>query len=687
MDASKSSALGLSFGVLGALTVAAVSSRRSGRRGGILAPKVRGDGGGLPHVDVSKIVEDEEKVNVEERIKEKVVANESTTTKDPSTPPKPPPTTTTTTTTETIPSHSRLLRPPSTLITVSTQTRETNRSRMKQVSKTPLKSSPSKSKNKTSKSTYTITTEPITKSTSTSTDVESISSMTQTPTKKTTTTSTNYLSPLPSPPTLSTPSPKKTIPSPSTPLLKLKSLLLTTPLILCIDIGSSSIRSSFYDTNLNPIPYMSLDNSVSIKYSLNKNSSLKKILEIIDVVVDQILSRYRLLPTKPEIIGIGFASAVMNLIGLNCLGEQITEFMLYSNTNNGASPGKTEDDRIKTGCRDHSSYGLSQIERLKSDEIVWKDITVFGTISGCVISRWTDSMIKVSYSEASWTGMFNINEFDWISGSTKMPGLEDFRDNEFRIENDRVFNFGERWGELKNVKVYRGVGDGGCANLGSLCFNRERVAVTVGTSAAVRVVCEEEVEGFGKGLWCYRICGRRKLIGGAMTDGGSMVEWWEKMYDTKITSEIVEDAMAREECQLVAVPFLEGERSVGWRDNANCTIYGMNRESDKVDVLRAIFEGVSFGICRILEEMVECGVVDREESTLVCSGGALEANPQWRRLICDVCGFKLCDFGEGSATSRGTKSQGTKRRAGNTIITVVMSLHKERSDEFRYHNN
>eukprot|EP00519_Triparma_laevis_P005893 CAMPEP_0182514184 /NCGR_PEP_ID=MMETSP1321-20130603/35298_1 /TAXON_ID=91990 /ORGANISM="Bolidomonas sp., Strain RCC1657" /LENGTH=376 /DNA_ID=CAMNT_0024721323 /DNA_START=121 /DNA_END=1247 /DNA_ORIENTATION=- len=364
----------------------------------------------------------------------------------------------------------------------------------------------------------------------------------------------------------------------------------------------------------------------------------------------------------------------MNLVGLNYKGEQVTGFMLYSNSRESRCR-KTEEGRLNTGAPEHSSYGEGQIFDLKGER-VWEDVTVLGSIVSAVISRWTDSVLKMSYSEASWTGMFNLKTFEWDVGGCKLPGVEDFNDNEFRIRDNVKFNFAGRWPEIQNAKIYRGVGDGGCANVGSLCLDAKRVAVTIGTSAAVRVV-SEDVGYFSKGLWCYRIDARRKLVGGALTDGGSAVEWWENMYGEKLSEEVVGEAMGKDDCGVIAVPFLEGERSVGWRDNANCTIYGMNRSTTKVDVLRAIFDSISFGICRILDEMVECDIVKRDDAVLVCSGGALEKNGLWRRLICDVSGFNLCDFGEGSATSRGVAILIKEDYEGRKYVPSPEQLEKD----------
>ena len=90
--------------------------------------------------------------------------------------------------------------------------------------------------------------------------------------------------------------------------------------------------------------------------------------------------------------------------------------------------------------------------------------------------------------------------------------------------------YASRWPELQKAQLLLGDGDGACANLGSGCRDPTRLAVTVGTSAAARIVLPGRPQDLAEikvpyGLWCYRIDKSRLLLGGALTDGGSLVQW------------------------------------------------------------------------------------------------------------------------------------------------------------------
>lgn len=62
-----------------------------------------------------------------------------------------------------------------------------------------------------------------------------------------------------------------------------------------------------------------------------------------------------------------------------------------------------------------------------------------------------------------------------------------------------------------------------------------RIAVTIGTSAAMRVALKLRVvldERISAGLWCYRYSKDMVLLGGALTDGGSMYEWFHDIFSS-----------------------------------------------------------------------------------------------------------------------------------------------------------
>src|SRR4029453_7646483 len=70
---------------------------------------------------------------------------------------------------------------------------------------------------------------------------------------------------------------------------------------------------------------------------------------------------------------------------------------------------------------------------------------------------------------------------------------------------------------------YPALGDGACSNLGSGCPPPDRAALTVGTSAAIRVVATDAAPP-PAGLFRYRVDGERALVGGSLSSGGQPLQ-------------------------------------------------------------------------------------------------------------------------------------------------------------------
>lgn len=183
----------------------------------------------------------------------------------------------------------------------------------------------------------------------------------------------------------------------------------------------------------------------------------------------------------------------------------------------------------------------------------------------------------------------------------------------------------------------------------------------------------EYVVDVPKGLWCYRVDSHRVLVGGALTDGGSALDWVHRMTTTDTTSlsyshfanvgsggsggsgsggesksqgqgqgqgqsqdgsaeeETARKALSRQAALLppaahglCVLPFLGRERSPGWNDDASCALVGLRRTTTQAEVLRAMAEAVAYRlgeIERLLSPLVG------ESAVIVGCGGALAIAP------------------------------------------------------------
>jgi gluconokinase len=198
--------------------------------------------------------------------------------------------------------------------------------------------------------------------------------------------------------------------------------------------------------------------------------------------------------------------------------------------------------------------------------------------------------------------------------------------------------FAKRWPRLADAEWFPAVGDGAANNVGSGCTTRSRAALMVGTSGAMRVAHRGlPPKKLPSGLWCYRIDRERVIIGGALSDGGGLFEWLR----TNLTlPKNVEREIARREPAghgLTFLPFLAGERSTGYHENAHGAILGLTSNTTAVDIAQAAMESVAYRFAEIFDQLTEVTAIDE----IAASGGALRASPIWTQIIADVLGREI----------------------------------------------
>jgi gluconokinase len=196
---------------------------------------------------------------------------------------------------------------------------------------------------------------------------------------------------------------------------------------------------------------------------------------------------------------------------------------------------------------------------------------------------------------------------------------------------------------LAGVPWFPALGDGAAANLGSGCTHPGRLALTLGTTGALRMMAPT-VEHVPPGLWCYRVDRRQQLLGGATSEGGNVYAW--------AAGALRLAGVADVEAALAAIlPFFAGERSPDWGNHSTATIHGLTLATTPLAILRAGLEAVALRFAVIAQRVAGQGAAG---SQLIASGSALTQSPVWAQIFADVLGRPLLLSAEAEATSRGS---------------------------------
>jgi len=299
----------------------------------------------------------------------------------------------------------------------------------------------------------------------------------------------------------------------------------------------------------------------------------------------------------------------------------------------------------RTGCFLHPAYWPAKIQLLRDEGVRAARFLSFGDY---LLLRLAGEA-RTSVSMASGTGLYDPNRLDWDDETLEAVGVD--RAQLAPVSDEPV------------AGVLPALGDGACSNIGAGCTTRRRAAVMIGTSAALRVVYESPAVEPRPGLFLYRLDERRVCEGGALSDGGNLHAWL-----TRTLRQFDEQGLgAREPAAhgLVFLPFLGGERSLGWDPDRRGVLRGLSFETTPLDIAQAALEGVCYRLAAVLEAL---GGIE----SVVATGGALLASPDWVQLLADVLGRPVEVSGVAEASARGAALAALQRLGAPAPVARVV---------------
>lgn len=434
------------------------------------------------------------------------------------------------------------------------------------------------------------------------------------------------------------------------------------PLVLTLDFGTSSIRAMVYDGRARLLHPERILGKASVTLNTGRDGEASfhpgQLLEAACTVIDHVLETLGSLGQR--IRAVSCDSFASSMVVLDPRSQPISEVFTYADNRCSGFASKLREkysqtgDHDRTGCMTHSSYWPARLAWLQSvrPELFTK---------GRLFCSWTDwvfheffGQTTTSLSLASWTGMLNRRTLTWdkewlgrlgIDGNRLSP-LADFADAQCGL----LPKWGRRWPVLADIPWYLPVSDGAAANVGGGAHKPGRIALTIGTTAAMRAVPNQVPEELPLGLWNYRIDRKRPLVGGATTEGGNIFAWMRQ--NLPEISHLEERLSSREVgCHgLTILPFWAGERAPNWNDNARGVIAGISLDTTPVDMVQASLESVACRLEIILRRVVSLlGPVQEE----ILAGGGFLSSPFWMSRVADAFSRPLLPCLESETTSRG----------------------------------
>ncbi len=432
--------------------------------------------------------------------------------------------------------------------------------------------------------------------------------------------------------------------------------------VLALDIGTSGVRASLFDEKGSEIDGATV--RLQSRRSYGDDLALtdaEACFELVAETIDELFDRPLQSPTRINLIAV--SCFWHSLVGVDADGSATTPVYGWADTRAASAAKQLRSQfnetevHARTGCRFHSSYWPAKLLSLRAEEP-----QTFGRSD-----RWLSfgeyfvlrlfGETAASISMASGTGLLNQRTMEWDSELLEGLGLTPQSLPKVACEN-QIFQgmarqYTARWPQLSEARLFAPIGDGAANTIGSGCTTRDRVALMIGTSGAMRVLFEGEPPAeLPPSLWCYRADERKVVVGGALSDGGGLFRWIRETMLTTDNSESIEAALEALEPDghgLTVLPFWAGERSTGWSAQARGAILGLTIHTEPIEILRAAMEAIGYRFALIAKDLEPFA----PGAAIIASGTAMRSSPVWVQIIADVLGRPVTLSASPEASARG----------------------------------
>lgn len=439
-----------------------------------------------------------------------------------------------------------------------------------------------------------------------------------------------------------------------------------TKLILTLDIGTTSTRALLFDEEGHALPdcIAQVANTLQTTADGGVVFDADQLFQNVVAVIDQCLVMAG--PRAAKIAAVASDTFVSNVLGVSTAGEPVTPIFTYADTRNAhdtellrseLGPEALAATHDRTGCLLHTSYLPARFRWLERAHPDWLQGTLFWLSFGEYLYWKLLGKRVASYSVAAWTGLLNRHTLTWDEEwLAQLPihadQLSPLGDVDAPLQG-LLPQWAARWPHLKAVPWLPAIGDGAAANIGSGCDNPQRIALTMGTTGAMRVVLPPDIPQVPAGLWLYRVTRNRGLLGGATTEGGNLFAWLRETLQLPPGDQLERELADRQPAAhgLTILPFVAGERAPGWKGGARASLVGFTLNTRPIDIVQAALEGIAYRFA-IIYGRIKPHLGERNQQ-IIASGGGLLHSPAWLQIFADVLNQPIIALAEHELTSRG----------------------------------
>ena len=351
-----------------------------------------------------------------------------------------------------------------------------------------------------------------------------------------------------------------------------------------------------------------------------------------------------------------FSAQMHSLIAMDKDNQPLTESITWADNRASAYAQKLKEESEgheiyrRTGTPIHPMSPLAKIYWLKHEyNALFNQTARFVDLKSYMLYQLFETWV-IDESLASATGMFNLQEREWDKDVLDLLGLSSNHLPEAVPTTHVLKGMKHRYATLMDIDpdtpIVIGASDGVLSNLGVNAYQPGEVAVTIGTSGAIRTVVDRPVTDPKERIFCYVLDEDQYVIGGPVNNGGVVLRWLrDELLASEVETakrlgidsyEVITQIASRVKPGangLLFHPYLAGERAPLWNADVKGSFFGLTLAHQKEHMIRAALEGVLFNLYTVYLALIE--VMGETPQQLKATGG-FSKSELWRQMMADI---------------------------------------------------
>jgi gluconokinase len=427
--------------------------------------------------------------------------------------------------------------------------------------------------------------------------------------------------------------------------------------VLALDLGTSSVRALVFDGSGVALPDVLARRPTHLELSDDGKAELDpdEVVAAIGECLDELAARGELAAVEH----VATSCAWHSVIAVGGDGRRQTGALTWADTRAASLVAELRSradlDRLHavTGTRPHALYWTVKLPWL-ARELSPAPARYLGLseyVTGALLGDQS-----ASPSMASGTGLLDLGAAAWDGQALELAGVDE---GALPVVAGKGWTGrlgpegARRWPALAGAGWHPVTGDGAASNVGAGCVSPDRVAINVGTSAAIRAVQPAGEAGpLHPELWRYLVDDHRVVSGAAFSGAGNLYAWLRQVTTLPVEGSVEDElaAVPPGSRGVVVMPYHAGSRPPLDLAAGSGAITGISLATSAVEILAATLEAVCYRLAAGFDALA---ATLPAEPQVVASGGAIVASPWWQQTLADVLGRPVRVADEPEASARG----------------------------------